>query len=245
LISTCEKTSKVKESTKDFLERLKAIPKVSEEERRSQVAQNYLDMAPVLKDLYDNGFIYDSIHSLRHSEIVYGAAIPILLKWLPKIHNYDIKEEIVRTLSVPWAKPEAAPAMVGEFLSADQSEDSYKWAIGNGLSIVADDSVADDIIKLATDRRHGTSRQMLAIALGNMRDPRVFKVLVDLLKDSDVCGHAVMGLGKLGAGAARPYLEPFLKHEETWIRNEAKKAIARIDRSAAKGANKLPSKRIQ
>jgi len=236
----------VKESTKDFLERLRSLgPPLSDKERQKAVAQNYADMAPVLKELSDNGIVCDSLHTLRHSGTVYQVAIPILLKWLPRVQNYDIKEDIARTLSVPWAKPEAAPDLVREFLTADASQDSYKWAIGNGLSIVADDTVADDIIKLATDRRHGNTRQMLAIALGNMRDPRVFKVLVDLLKDTDVCGHAVMGLGNLGAGAARPYLEPFLKHEETWIRNEAKKAITRIDRTATKKANKLSSKRPQ
>jgi len=235
----------VKESTRDFLERLKAGSKLSETQRREQVAQNYLDMTPVLRELSDHGFVYDSIHSLRHSGAVYREAIPILLKWLPRVDNYDIKEEIVRTLSVPWAKPDAARAMAREFLTADPSQDSYKWAVGNGLSIVADDGVIDDVIELATDCRHGRARQMLAIALGNMRDPRAFDVLVELLKDSEISGHAVMGLGKLRAASARPYLEPFLKHQEAWIRQEAKKAIGKLDRMVSKRASKLSTKKIQ
>lgn len=236
----------MRESSKDFLKRLKNMgPIQSENERQREVAQNYMDMAPVLKDLADSGFVYDSIHSLRHSGIVYRAAIPILLQWLPRINNYDIKSEIVRTLSVPWARPEAAPAMVREFLTANPSEDSYKWAVGNGLSIVADDSVAHDVIRLATDPRHGTARQMLAIALGNMRDPRILKVLVGLLDDPQVRGHAIIGLRNLGATAARPYLEPFLTDPETWIRNEAKKAITKLDRAALKKLSRPVSRKIQ
>jgi hypothetical protein len=236
----------VKGSTKDFLVGLiRDRASFSEGERRKAVAQNYTDMAPVVKDLSECGFDYDSLNDLRHSGVVYRAAVPILLKWLPRIHNYDIKSEIVRTLSVPWAKPEAAPALVHEFLTADQSQDSYKWAIANGLSIVADDSVANEIIEFVKDRQHGTARQMLAVALGNMRDSRAFKVLVELLEDPDVSGQAVIGLGRLQTSAARPFLEPFLKHEKPWIRNEAKKAIAKLNRLALKNANGLSTKKIQ
>ena len=89
----------MKESSKDFLERLKSLgPMPSEDQRRKEVAQNYVDMAPVLKDLADHGFVYDSINSLRHSGIVYRAAIPILLKWLPEIQNYDIGQTETRKL---------------------------------------------------------------------------------------------------------------------------------------------------
>jgi HEAT repeat protein len=86
---------------------------------------------------------------------------------------------------------------------------------------------------------------MLAVALGNMRDPRVFKVLLNLLGDPQVQGHVIIGLRKLGIAAARPYLEPFLKHEETWIRKEAKRAIAQIDRTSLKRTTKPVSRRVQ
>ena len=235
----------MKESSKDFLEHLKNLgPMPSEDQRQKEVAQNYADMAPVLKDLADQGLVYDSMHRLRHSGIVYRAAISILLDWLPRIHNYDVKSEIVRALSVPWAKPDAAPAMIREFLAAEPSQDSYKWIVGNGLSVVADDSVANDVIQLVSDPRHGKARQMLAIALGDMRDPRVLRVLVGLLDDSQIRGHAIIGLRKLGATAAKPYLERFLKDPETWIRNEAKKAITKIERAALKRTNRPISRKI-
>ena len=86
---------------------------------------------------------------------------------------------------------------------------------------------------------------MLALALGKMRDPRALSILVDLLKDEEISGHAIIGLGKLGAAPARPYLEPFLDNSKSWIRNEAKKAIARIDRESAKAARRFITRRLQ
>ncbi len=50
--------------------------------------------------------------------------------------------------------------------------------------------------------KHGTSRQMLALALARFSGERPIRVLINLLRDNDVNGHAVMALGKLGAPMA-------------------------------------------
>lgn len=75
------------------------------------------------------------------------------------------------------------------------------------------------------DTKYGKAREMLAVALGNMKDPRAIAVLIDLLADAALVGHAVMGLGKLKAPAAREHLQALTQHSEEWIRQEAKKAL--------------------
>ena len=217
----------------------------AKKERQRRMKQFQKDCAPLMKELGEVGFVYDTIDGLIHSGVAYRAAVPVLLKWVSMTGNYDVREAIVRALSVPWAKPDAAPVFIKEFRTADSSEHSYKWALGNGLSIVADDSVVDELIELARDRTHGKSREMLALALANIRDPRVVDVLLELLQDEQMAGHAVIALGKLGASKGRASIEPFVHHEKAWIRREAKKALSRIDREAAKGTNRLASKRIQ
>lgn len=102
--------------------------------------------------------------------------------------------------------------------------------VANALSITADDSVYETIVELVREPAYGRAREMLAVALGNMKNPQAVDILIKLLDDEDVAGHAVMGLGKLGAERARPHVERFLTHPKTWIRNEAKKALKRIDR---------------
>ena len=73
---------------------------------------------------------------------------------------------------------------------------------------------------------------MLALALGNMHNPRAVDVLTDLLDDEEVVGYAVMALGKLRASAARERLETLTKHPNKWVRREAQKALSRLKSSS-------------
>jgi hypothetical protein len=61
----------------------------------------------------------------------------------------------------------------------------------------------------------------------------VIPVLLDLLKDEGVCGHALSALARLKPSSARPHIEPFLNHPKAHVMNIAKKAIARIDKARA------------
>jgi HEAT repeat protein len=67
---------------------------------------------------------------------------------------------------------------------------------------------------------------------GKTGDPRAVDVLLDLLDDETVSTDAIIGLGKMGDPAALPALGRFLTHPDSRIRDEAKKAIPRINRDA-------------
>ena len=58
-----------------------------------------------------------------------------------------VKEAMVRALSVPFARG-AAPMFVTEFERAAPDQDALKWALGNGLSVVADDAVFESVAGL-------------------------------------------------------------------------------------------------
>jgi HEAT repeat protein len=150
-----------------------------------------------------------------------------------------VKEDIVRALSVSWAKPVAAPALVAEFHRMEnESNTGIKWAIANALSVVADDSVFEDIVNLVRDTRHGPARIMLALALGNMKDPHAQDVLISLLDDDLVAGQAIVALGKLKSQKAYPLIERFLTHPKAWIRKEARKALVKIEKADKKHSPK-------
>jgi HEAT repeat protein len=70
---------------------------------------------------------------------------------------------------------------------------------------------------------------MLMIALGRMRDPRATDVLIALLDDRDVGGHALLPLGRRRARQARAKIARFLDHEQASVRRDAKRALAMID----------------
>ncbi len=187
--------------------------------------------APVVAELQQAGFPVEVVEDLYHMRLDYRDAIPILLRWLPFVEDHGLKQTIARALSVRWAKPVAAKALIEEFPKAPP-DSALKWAIGNALSVVADDAVFDELVALATDKRHGKSREMVVVALGNMRNPSAADILIELLDDEEVAGHAIVALRKLAPKRARPHLEKFLSHPKTWVRNEAKAALAKIDKKA-------------
>lgn len=232
LLTANELRKKLREDP-DFLAR--EITDEKEILRREQAHAEFMQYAaPVYADLAQAGFDITRFSDLYTkpeyaNKKTFQCAALILLSWLPHIELLRVKDDMVRTLSIRWAKPMAAAALIKEFEHAPDFEVSgYIWTVGNALSVVADDSVFDDIVKLVTNKRYGRGREMVAVSLGNMKDPRAVDVLIELLKDEQVAGHALLALRKLKAVKAIPYIEPFLTHKKTWVRNEAKRTIAKL-----------------
>ena len=199
------------------------------EERERQVATNNLAVGPILNDLAAMGLHVRSLSDLVTAKMEYATAIPLLVDWLDRVENQDVKLAIIQCLSVRAARSIAGPALIRGFKSLDGW--MAKWTAGNALSVVADDSVFEEVAALALDKSYGRAREMLAVALGNMRDPRAVDVLMRLLEDEEISGHAIMALGKLKASEARDAVLRFLDSPKAWVRKEAKKALKRIDAS--------------
>lgn len=204
-----------------------------QERREDNIVANKDASIPILAELSQAGFEIQWISDLYNKRFNYKSAIPILIRWLPQIENPDIKETIVRALSVPWAKHTSAQRLLVEEFHKLGPEFNLglKWAIGNALSVVADDDVLIEITELIQDEAHGKAREMLVVSLGNMKSPHIVNFLIELLNDKDLDGYAIKALGKLKAVKARPMVESFLIHEKGWVQKEAKKALARIDKA--------------
>lgn len=201
-----------------------------EQQRTREIEEGRRAATPILDDLAKLGVHLSSLADIPKLGNAAKDTIPILLKWLPVVSNRGVKSEIIQALSTPISKPQAAAGLIEEFKKAKSGEFDLKWSIASALEVVADDSVFQDIETLVQNKSHGRTREMLAVALGNMKNPRAVSVLIDLLKDSDVAGHAIIGLGKLRPPRARAEIEPFLNASRLWVREEAKRAMANIDR---------------
>jgi len=133
---------------------------------------------------------------------------------------------------VPWAKPAAVRPLIEEFRRVDAAVDpkglGLRWTIGNALDLLFDDASFDELVELATDRRYGRAREMVVLGLGRSKRAAAVDVLLSLVDDPDVDGHAVSALGKLKAPAARAALEAKLDDRRAWVRSEARKALARL-----------------
>jgi HEAT repeat protein len=177
--------------------------------------------------------------SLRPTTFDHAHAAPILLRWLPKLRDAIEKERVVRHLT---AEPEAerigaARVLIDEFRRSDAHH--LKWAIANALATLATKEDAEGLIELVGDRRHGRSREMLCDALKRTKDPRAPDVLIGLVDDRDVAGHAILALRLYGPRSSLPHLrraeEKLRKivgdaNFSEFSRRQARKALERLER---------------
>lgn len=84
---------------------------------------------------------------------------------------------------------------------------------------------------------------MIASTFGRLKDPRAIPVLIDLLDEPTIAGHAAGALGNMRAIEARPHLERVAEeHPNPWVRKVAKKSLEKIAKGPArKRSSRSPS----
>jgi len=214
--------------------------------------------ARLLDELVELGYDIDTLDDLRQLGKPWKSAIPALVRWLPRINDPEVKENIVRCLSVPWTRDRATAELISEFrkfapIDPDHSQDlsslssaqfikhlstiqrcdpsrPLAWAIGNALSIVDVKGFESQVIELCRRSEYGAARQMLVFGLGRFQSSEAEEAAIELLKDGDVKLHAIIALGKMKSKRALFELERLITDERASIRKEARKTITKISR---------------
>lgn len=160
--------------------------------------------APMVADLEAAGIDageFGTFSSLARTTFDFARAAPILIEWLPRIDDPSVVEAIARSLTGErGARGEGARQLIAAFrrMSKEYPGHGVTWTIGNALSTLTGPVDADDLVELLTNRRHGSARQMLCDALTRTHDPRAVGVMIDLIDDDDLSGHAILALRRLG-----------------------------------------------
>lgn len=192
-----------------------------------------LNSEKLLKDLSDLGYVFENINQIKKIGPKDKVVIPVLLRHLQSITDEGDKEFLVRCLTVK-GYTEVVPILLKEFW--ESNDGLYKWAIGNSLNIIQDRGSLPELVKIARHMEHGDARQMVVLAIGKLGGQKEVPLLLELLQDMDVAGHAISAIGRLKDPTLIPYLEPLVSHDSTWIRNEAKKAIKKLEKIQEKQA---------
>lgn len=196
-------------------------------------AEKIGDQQVLLSELNAAGFPDTSLAGLRNSGRRYTKAVPILLRWL-QTDDLLLKEQIVRALSYPWARETALPALLKEFeslpLDGKPLTSSVRWAVGNALETMWDDTYFDDLAAIASNRDYGDSRQMVVLGLGKSRRTEAINLLLSLLAEEDVNGHATSSLAKLAHPDAAAGLEAMLGDKRAWVRKDAKRGLMNMQK---------------
>jgi HEAT repeat protein len=187
----------------------------------------------VVSAIRQKGLVISSVWDLVHTADDHPDVVPVLVTMLSQTSDYDVKEGIVRALSLKAFRPLAFEALISaiEDLFDDMSPaaDTLKWAIGNALSAQATKPDGESLTSLLQREEAGGARQMIALAIGRIKHRAAIPVLIRLLKDPEVAGHAASALGKMNAHEAEVALRELAQRSKDYAKREAKKALARLD----------------
>jgi HEAT repeat protein len=160
----------------------------------------------------------------------YVKAVPILVDALSAVTDKKTLMEVIRALSVPWARPIATAPLIDAFRRVDDPSGlGLRWAAGNALDITWDDVCFDELASLARDRSFGRAREMVVLGLARSKRPEVGDILVGLLNDPDVSGHATKALSKRAVPQAREGLVRMTADSRAWVRKAAADALRKLD----------------
>jgi hypothetical protein len=204
--------------------------RAEKEARLELLRQQYRkEQEVLLGDLRKIGFDLESVWDLVNTREAYAKAIPILVAHLDKSYSDRTTEGIVRALAIRPARGKAGTKLLEMFRK--EKDENLRWVIGNTLSVVALPEETDSVLELLRDTRFGMSRGMLAHAAARLQGADAIPLLISLLEDKDVATDAMIALGKLKATEARPKVEAFLSHPDSWVRQKAKSAMKKIDKA--------------
>lgn len=188
------------------------------------------------KALKEVGLSINSIYDLVNSRGDYPEAIPALIRLVRQVETPKIKEQVIRALTVKSAKRRCEETIINEYLQVPKTDEYHcvKWVIGNTLYYLGTiDQYFDAIAEIVSDKSHGTTRKMLVSLLGKSKKHKeqAEKILLELLEDKDVQGHAINALGNLRSVRAIEPIEEFLSSTNEWHRREARTALKKIQKS--------------
>jgi len=213
----------------EVIKRVREI--VERDPEKAEQIRSYSQAAkPILDELSELDYRLQTLGDLRRQGKPWKSALPVLLRWLPLVEDPGVKEDIVRSLSVPWVGSSATAQLIDEFRRSAVSYPSLAWAIGNALSIVSVKGFEKQIVELCANPKYGMARQMLVLGLGRFRGSDAEEAAVELLNDEDVKLHAIGALGKMKSKRALFELERLLTDRRPAVRKEARKAITQIMR---------------
>lgn len=154
-----------------------------EAERQARAAEWRRAETPLVHQLSAAGIAVDSVWDLVNMSDLYPDALTILVDHLQRPYPGRVREGIARALAVPQSKF-AWDVLIR--LYRDEDSKDAKDGLAVAIAAAADDEAIEDVIALARDKRHGSSRILLLSALERSAEPGSRTALMELGTDPDL-----------------------------------------------------------
>lgn len=178
--------------------------------------------AAVVADLRQVGVAVDRLPQLLNARLPASAAGP-LLTHLRGARTHAARELLIRAVSDRTFAGKIAPDLAALFESSEYA--AHRWTIGQALSVVATPDEAPLLVDLARRSEFGRDREMIVVGLGKVKSGAADRVLLELLDDDSVAGHAVKALSLQPSARLRVLdvapVRRFVDDQRGWVRRAA------------------------
>lgn len=190
-----------------------------------------IEQADLIHDLSRIGIEVEFISDLINSTNNYKAAVPVLLHHLSdpgRCYSAATREAIIRSLSFRGAGRQANELLIRLF--SEETDNYLRWVIGNALAETATKKFAKQICGLLQDTKFGDSRNMLSWAVVRCLKDEAVPYVLPLLEEQESRAIAIEALGWTKSPDALEAIIPYTSDPDSWVRNKAKRAAAKIQR---------------
>ena len=195
---------------------------------------------PLTDALAQVGITVCSAWNLDEDQAKTAGVARILAEHLQKPYADSILDGIVRALDRADSRDEEIRRILLTRFSTIAGATRAKTTLGHVLSELAMPDDLHTLLRYVSDRAHGESRSGLIGGVSKLLGKGAYPLLKSLLRDPDVQNSVIESLGKLGLSDAVSELRPFLDHRDSYVRQLAKKAIKRCERSKPAATSLLP-----
>jgi hypothetical protein len=228
---TAEELQAQLRSDRDFQSR--TVEREAERARRNAEKEDAL--IDFWADIAAAGSAFTTFEQIVRAQLSeYRLVAPIILRWLRRTRNDDARAALVRLLTSPFLGDDIARALVDMFVDDEMA--AIRWEIGNALSEAAPPLVAAELIRLVADRRYGKAREMLVIALARTGVPEARSVVLQLLGDAELQGHALVAAREMALVESIPAVEELARNGKKWVRDEARRTLKALAQHASRGS---------
>jgi hypothetical protein len=188
-----------------------------------QLAKTYArEEAAVIADLRQVGVDIGRLPDILKVRLPRTASQPILAH-LRTAQTPAAREFLIRALTDRAFAGDIVPDLVAMFQDGEFA--AHHWTIGQAIGVVVTQKYEPLILDLVAQREFGRDREMIVLALPKLKSSRADEMLLALLDDDDVNGHAVKALAGLPPSRLRALnvaaVQRFLDDRRTWVRRSA------------------------
>jgi hypothetical protein len=214
---------------------------MNEKNNRTELSVDDILEDSLLKEIQELG--YDVQVFCQIAYINDARLVNIFKKYIHKFRQRNITELLIRYMGnknyknataycIDMYKKESPTPIDAKVLG-------LKWVWGLTLCNICDEAYADEYIKLIDADKFDRDGSQIILLLSKIKDERALPIILryldfEHLEDSAANNSIIPALGNYAKPELKRFIEPFIRSKDSYTKNLAKAALAKIERANKK-----------